>query len=970
MHPVSKLKDNIKFLNDLNPETTNIRCTKNSVLVLERAPGFSCVYAFRWIVHVLTYGRFQLNPHLDTLTKNFLNDVSNKIQGQKLQTHEKNLLDKALRNLSIIVKKKGGREGQAIEELKKEIEGCAVEEVNDLALKNLFGKKEVKEEEKLHEEKDAAGDKKQSALAEIQAPVVPALPLSQDDRLRKLLQDLIDQKAYFEKISEELEKLLPQIQGSVALTPKQTETLCFGLNEIKTEWIEQNAKKLPSTILRFIVEKSLMHNPEKSFIVPLFKTLTTEPIHVENLNSFVQAFPSFDKEKFVPEGTYNQRLESLLHAPWRNEYFSFSWVSHYLLEILNPASAATLEKHLSEQNRQYLIYNLFSFIAIQTNYFNNEEQFNKSSFTVALNATDHFSDACRRDILRLLCQAVPVEALVALLRHSKAEDHLIETILKNNPPHPAAPNDEFFDKFLQRLFFYNPEELPQQLPKITEYVFKNTSKERKKMLALKMDSSALALCVEHIPGDVFADLLLHETRIIEIAKEVLKNPKVNEKALKFLALNLNEHATYHLFNNLDVTLALMPFFSKEMQKTLIVKITYMLSKGAHEKIGTLVKEIEKWPLELWNEAIKDMQIQDLGAITKLSPSLCAAIINGQTNNKKLLSNFFVNLFANDEMEKQKEFLTHLDVEVFELDNPCTVDLKSWKQFFKALKGCPTDDHHKKILEATVSHLFNNNSFDASKADYVNALDADQWKLLPLDIFKKPEISLLIAFLTDRLDNQAKPFVSQFTEEQKKAFMSLFKPIYLKDPEALVRLISWVATIVPYPQFIVHCTRKLSDHEIPEEKQVELIRKFTSEVLEIIAALANHFSDSQLFAIFKKLRPEKARELINAHWDRIIKNAHNPQNDIPYAFFLKFVDDEKKLKELLKGPFDANYVGQLKLRFNPNAFKVEDRVIAVFEHLEKYPWKLLFLKYDLSYNNFDVREWLKDEKKLCHLFRYL
>ncbi len=58
-----------------------------------------------------------------------------------------------------------------------------------------------------------------------------------------------------------------------------------------------------------------MHNPEKSFIVPLFKTLTTEPIHIENLNSFVQAFPSFDKEKFVPEGTYNQRLESLLHAP-------------------------------------------------------------------------------------------------------------------------------------------------------------------------------------------------------------------------------------------------------------------------------------------------------------------------------------------------------------------------------------------------------------------------------------------------------------------------------------------------------------------------------------------------------------------------------------------------------------------------------------------------------------------------------
>ncbi len=195
-------------------------------------------------MHVLTCGRFQLNPHLDKLTQNFLNDVTNKIKGQKLQTHEKNLLDKALRNLSIIVKKKGGREGQAIEELKKEIEGCAVEEVNDLALKNLFGKKEVKEEEKLQEEKDAAGDKKQSALAEIQAPVVPALPLSQDDRLRKLLQDLIDQKAYFEKISEELEKLLPQIQGSVALTPKQTETLCFGLNKIKTEWIEQNAKKL------------------------------------------------------------------------------------------------------------------------------------------------------------------------------------------------------------------------------------------------------------------------------------------------------------------------------------------------------------------------------------------------------------------------------------------------------------------------------------------------------------------------------------------------------------------------------------------------------------------------------------------------------------------------------------------------------------------------------------------------------
>ena len=394
------LKNDIIFLRDLdNPSEVNI-CFNPNANKLDLAKKNHCLYAFRWVVHVLTCGRFRLNPHLDQLTQNFLKEMSQEIDQKKFAIDELESVEKAVQNLDVIIKRNGGKETQEIGNLLKVI----VKIKNLSPVKNLDQSALAKQEERPPQEnaknphqeqkKEEPEDKiKQEILAKpddninppVQIPEIPAFPLPQvelqkknevieiipddnikpamlmpeipppvllkEERLQNVLQDLNDQQVGTIQIAEELKKLLPNFASFTALSDLLTSLLCSSLQHIDKEWILHHAKQLSPSIIKFIVEKSFF-NDAGDFVPHLFDALVQEPVDKEKLTALFQAFPAFDN-KLIPRGTYQERLNGMLSVnAWRRTYQCFKGVSYKILKNLSPRVCTIIEKCLSDEDRK------------------------------------------------------------------------------------------------------------------------------------------------------------------------------------------------------------------------------------------------------------------------------------------------------------------------------------------------------------------------------------------------------------------------------------------------------------------------------------------------------------------------------------------------------------------------------------------------------------------------------------------
>ena len=121
------LRKNLQTLQNLDPQKDTVNL--DEAKILHRYPvekkSFVCNF-LRWLVRRIFCTHFPSNPYLDQATKVILEQVD---KLKQCSTEDKFLIDKAFINLSQIIKKNKGRDGQSVARIAQKIQNLPIEQI-------------------------------------------------------------------------------------------------------------------------------------------------------------------------------------------------------------------------------------------------------------------------------------------------------------------------------------------------------------------------------------------------------------------------------------------------------------------------------------------------------------------------------------------------------------------------------------------------------------------------------------------------------------------------------------------------------------------------------------------------------------------------------------------------------------------------------------------------------------------------
>ena len=121
-------------------------------------------------------------------------------------------------------------------------------------------------------------------------------------------------------------------------------------------------------------------------------------------------------------------------------------------------------------------------------------------------------------------------------------------------------------------------------------------------------------------------------------------------------------------------------------------------------------------------------------------------------------------------------------EALKFDSPQNISVKIWYHYYKALREMGDQAQAQKLLVASTLHLCNNPDFSYFHATILYAMTKEQMALLPIEQFKKPEIRLLLACLTQRLDDKMIETANDLFDSKGGDFFNFFRRAYKRNDE--------------------------------------------------------------------------------------------------------------------------------------------------------------------------------------------
>ncbi len=754
-------KNSINFINTLDPSEDSLGFS-NQELVRR---NYSCIRNFfRWCIYFITCKSRPLNEELDKASSYFAKEVK-KIENRQMTQEEITSLKRAIETLETIISKNGGSKGEKIKKLIAIVNKIeASDAVNGLKNNNKEDPQQVapkKPQEKVIPNIIPPVNLEEPAQNKKIKEIIPHDPVvkPKDERLQKLLQDLIEKKPDYDLIANEVGNILPTLEESVDLSEQEIGILSIGLARLTFEWIDKNAKKLHPNILRFITTKTFENKRNSlGFFPRLFKSLTTEPIDKEKLASFVRGIPLLDgdrKPHLVPV------LKELLHN-------------------FTPEFIPILKNNLSQEDLTYFIENVFGKVATVESF---RLDFHDAIFREAVKLMDSFGPEYRQTILRSLCQSKEAHALTHILYSTKLEENILQNILAQEI---EDKENKFFSTFCELQFLSLFKEKEQQyLPYIIDYIFKHENDVRKKILFDKIPWHFKVSYIENIPDEFLKDHI----KVFFYQARGYEDKDVGKKALKHLT-QLVEKEEFFEFKAIDLYITQLASFGEKFQEQILSKVLelikspFNLNEQGPIGIERFLEKAKELPINRWEEASRELEnVDEMETIfTLLQPAQRAAFIRGQKNNEDFLFKFFGFVFK--DVQHIKDRIQYFEPELFKMNDLNKISKETWILFYKILDENRQDEKIQKLLIASTIHLFKEDH--GFRSEIFFALSKEQIEFLPIEKYPH-EISLLLACETDKLNHPSlKDIVSNFNEKEGQEFLKLFRSLY-KPPIDLIEL---------------------------------------------------------------------------------------------------------------------------------------------------------------------------------------
>lgn len=690
---------------------------------------------FRWVIHLITFTLVPWNRALDRLSKNILIDIGNDINNAT--TSQKKLVETALQNLRLINEKNGGRYGAHAAEMLATIAKIkALPEVQ--ALSHDDDTVILKEEEK-----------KVAPQTEVQEP---PLPKADSTSLRTLIQNQKQQEVSLVDACEQLAQLLPRLDETVPLSEDEIVHLDRHCRHLKHEMIA----KLSPGLLSSLVKTSLMI-PKLSLMTHLLETVRCVFLNKGQVVAFVKAFQDYSNNALAKEIAHDEFDEFL------SQFFSDKLITN-------------LKYRLSEDEIKDFIVAIVKLVVRQTT---NDSQAKTEDFVNALKIEYRFGIKNTRPITEALCQ-VPFPSLLArVVMHVTAREFALKTILQANPPKATDPDDTFFKQLIENLDETHCVNLAA--------VFQQESLKRQEMVFGKFSVQSVVSLLDTITTQVLKNL--DDSKFGEVVKEFESQKVVTfnrDKQLKALAKAMTGERlnTLIMSSSRELCDSILSHCDSVTQAQFVAKAIDSSIKHKH------CLENVYLPRTVWEEASKLNPMREYSeTCLDFTADVVASIVNGQIGNKVFLKTFFERYFAkpltqDPEAESQKLIsrgvcLSFLNPAALEFDKPEDVVLSTWYHFYKTLNRLPDQQKAKELLIHATRHLFNSPGFRFVHIESLYAMTREQLELLPIAQYSCAEMRLLIACLSNRLDDQLIDTANSLYDQKGGAFINFFEQAYTR-----------------------------------------------------------------------------------------------------------------------------------------------------------------------------------------------
>lgn len=768
-----KVSQTIQFLNSLDPTKESVTWKDNELAKVEKRSAFHNF--FSWFIYLITFTLVPRNRELDQITQEILKDLADDIGNATVQ--EKDLAEKAVRILNEVSANNGGSRGKELDQLLATMDKIqGLPEVQKLAKSPKKEKKEplepeAKESPKKPVHKDLKNDKSkdapETAKTEQSNDIAKVQKLDSDNTtLQRMLQDIIrvvgEKKKKGEEVNTEEElrefwKQLPSQDATVALSEDELKLL----KEIFENNPENASKTLSPKLLTCLVKNCL----EISDLEILAGCVSQLTLDKKLALALVKGFEK--DQKPVKEDVDSKKKEVAgLKVLYRS-------IVTKIPDFKDDLTADELRGFIL-----CLIENVGKSHAREAS----------GSFYYILDFFDSIP-ALKKDrmILKALCQVKENEFLVELYALVDVAEigFVTEEILKIIPSQQNDPDEVNFAEFISKVmdsFSYGSKE--DAYRNFLEHVFKNVSTKRQEIVCSKLSPYWIAHCFEVIPAPIFSTL--DSSTIRSVAGEVWQQhvDAPNDKRLQAFAKAVTADHLVELVDSgslTDVCMALLPLMDSQTQIQFVNKVFDAVSDALHE----FIEKTQLAP-DVYAQASKLNAKRDFRMVHNdySSPEIWAAIVNGQIGNDEFLREFFDGVFPiyDERNESRVACFAYLEPEAFVFAEPQKIYCSQWYAFFKALREMKDQQQAKTLLISAAVNLFNKLKLKNSCPE-LYTLTREQMLLLPIDQFNAPEIRLLLAVLSDRLDDGLIATANSLYDSQKGAFFfDLFKAAYDVKPD--------------------------------------------------------------------------------------------------------------------------------------------------------------------------------------------
>lgn len=147
-------------------------------------------------------------------------------------------------------------------------------------------------------------------------------------------------------------------------------------------------------------------------------------------------------------------------------------------------------------------------------------------------------------------------------------------------------------------------------------------------------------------------------------------------------------------------------------------------------------------------------------------------------NQSFFKSLFEMIYLYDDEFFLIDITQNLKNVAFEFKDPLLLNDKLWMKFFKACEKLPDQELAKKLLISATKNLFNHPRFNADFRHIFYYISIEQMQLLPLEDYKNPEIQLVLACLTNKLDDQMIGISNSLSKLNKQdEFLKFFELAY-------------------------------------------------------------------------------------------------------------------------------------------------------------------------------------------------